>query len=107
VHKYFCPICKKEANYGSLACFIPISWGITARRLDLPYFLCTTCNLIGVDRKLIKDKINDLYQDRYNKKLHCYQSLYHAIVEWMQEVIEWRKKNFGAKEAKFIKESCK
>jgi hypothetical protein len=104
VHTRFCPECEEQAEDCIAVCFLAISWGISSRRLDLPYFLCVRCNLVGTDWKLIRKCFNDLYKDRLNKKVHCYRELYQKIVEFMQkEIIGWRKSRFGDKEAEFTR----
>lgn len=102
---YVCPKCKRRAERCIAPNFLPISWGITAERLDLPYFLCLRCNLVGADWALIKSHFSSLYRRRSNKKRHCFHALYREVRDAMETIIDERKNRFGGKDAKFEKQS--
>ena len=101
---YLCPKCGKRAEICVAPNFIPISWGITMERLDLPYFVCVPCNLVGIDWQLIRKCLSSLYQRRLNKKRRCFRKLYDEIRKSMEVIIDWRKKIIGNQETKFKKQ---
>jgi hypothetical protein len=100
---YLCPRCGKQAEICITSNFMPVARDLTSERLDLPYFVCVSCSLVGIDWQLIRSRVGALYRQRSNKKQRCFNALYQEIRKSMETIIDQRKNAIGNQEAKFKK----
>lgn len=97
-HKYFCPSCGEEKLPDLM---IPKE----ARKfqMHLPYFMCSNCRLIYLDRQLIRDIISEWRNSDSSRKSVPYRKVCQEILGYLETTVENYCRTASYKRAKFRK----
>ena len=97
--KFYCPKCGKE----KLPDNVIGSRSYSARRLDLPYFMCGDCRLIYADRPLIQQTIREYGNELSDPRAFPNRIVCKEMLALMESVIEYYCLTASYRRAKFLK----
>ena len=99
VHKYYCPGCDQEKLQDSITLVRPYSAGTA----QLPYFYCSVCRLIYIDRQLIREILSGWRNRNPSAKKISYKKIYEEMLAQVESTVELYCRTAGYKRAKFKK----
>jgi predicted RNA-binding Zn-ribbon protein involved in translation (DUF1610 family) len=99
-HTFCCPQCGeiKEPEW------VIGTRSYSARRLDVPYFMCGKCRLIDVDKNTVRRALSEWRNSvSLSKNTPPYQEIYKEILEVVNRVVEYYCQTAGYKRRRFRK----
>ena len=97
---YFCPECDRAKD----PAYIIGIRSYSARRWDLPYFMCGDCRLIYVDKSLIRKTVRAYLDDiKGQKYLPSFPVIYKDMIGHLRKAVKYYCTTAGYKLAKFKK----
>ena len=99
-YQLLCPECKKEPSQGNLLFIPPRSF----RRMDVPYFMCSSCRTICADKASIKKYVR-WWKSCALTKLHLpsLKNLYKMALEQAENTVDYYVARVGYHRARFIR----
>jgi len=97
---YFCPGCKSPKQPG----YVIGTRSYSARRWELPYFMCGRCRLIYIDTPLLRKTISTLKKEVSGIRRLSYRELYKEMFSCLNGVVEYYCRTAGYKQAIFKRE---
>jgi hypothetical protein len=99
-YQLLCPDCKKEPSQGNLLFIPPRSF----RRMDVPYFMCSDCRIIYVDKEKIKQYVRWWKKLAFIKRhLPSNKVLYKMALEQAEDTVDYYVARVGYHRARFIR----
>lgn len=94
-----CPRCKMKADF----CLTQHFTDYSVRRLELPVFLCSACQLICVDKPTVRRFIDSWYHDSIRKEKVSLKAARKEFLGKLNELVNSYFVKIGYKRTRFIK----
>lgn len=99
-YNLLCPKC----NNAKMPEWVIGTRSYSARRLDVPYFMCGNCRFIYVDKTIVRRTISEWMDNKFvSKSIPPYKKLYEEMLGVVNRVVEYYCQTAGYKRRRFRK----
>jgi len=96
---FYCPDCGKRAS----VCVASLFKSYSIKRLDIPYYVCDSCQIWSFDKRIIRNIVRDWHKDKLSflGVRQTFEEIYKEVTDFLKNIINDKIKNLGHRTKRF------